>query len=236
MWSWIFFFLTTGASFRLKALPLGPGWWSLGGHWGCQGGWGAPSGFQGQLGQSLRLLQPVSRASGLLFCPAEPTAFSRRHLIIAAMQPSWRQFREEQGERCGVGGPGAGAGGGGREQSLARLRRLAQRGPAGNLRSEASVRQRLEKRLPSKGRNELAGKMNGGAFGGKGVPPHHGLGVQAQGSTGPSHHPCQAFKCHPTCCHCCYARRDTIPLEWEAKKRGWQIGGSPPFLLMVTLA
>lgn len=47
---------------------------------------------------------PVSRASGLLFYPAEPTAFSRRHLIIAAMQPSWRQFREEQGERCGVEG------------------------------------------------------------------------------------------------------------------------------------
>lgn len=116
------------------------------------------------------------------------------------------------------GGPGAGAGGGGREQSLARLRRLAQRGPAGNLRSEASVCQRLEKRLPSKGRNELAGKTNGGVLGGKGAPPYHGLGAQAQGSTGPSHHPCQAFKRHPTCCHCCYARKDTTSLEWEAKK------------------
>ena len=29
---------------------------------------------------------------------------------------------------------------------------------------------------------------------------------------------------------------EKIPLPWSGKKRGWQIGGSPPILLMVTLA
>lgn len=111
----------------------------------------------------------------------------------------------EKSRESDVGWRGPGAGGGGREQSLARQRRLAQWGPAGNLRSEASVHQHLEKCLPSKGRNKLAGKTNGEALGGNGAPPHHRLGTHAQGSTGPSHHPFQAFKYHPTCCHfCCY--------------------------------
>lgn len=129
---------------------------------GLLGTVGAPGGFQGQLGQLLPLLQPVSHASGLLFCPAEPTAFSRRHLIIAAMQPSWRQFREEQQELCGAEGAWCWRwrqGGG--VQSRPRLRHLAQPGPAGNLRSTASVCQRLEKGLRSKGRNKQAGKTEG---------------------------------------------------------------------------
>lgn len=50
---------------------------------------------------------------------------------------------------------------GGGVQSRPRLRHLAQPGPAGNLRSTASVCQRLEKGLRSKGRNKQAGKTEG---------------------------------------------------------------------------
>lgn len=131
----------------------------------------------------------------------------------------------EKSSESNVGwrGPGAGAGSGGREQSLAEAEGLAQWGPAGNLRSAASVRQRLEKGLPSKGRNELAEKMDRRALREKGTPLYHGPDDPgtSQYRTQPS--PLPAFKCHPTCCHFCHYccdRGHTTALEWEAKRRG----------------
>lgn len=47
------------------------------------------------------------RAPGLLCCPAELTASSCGHLIIAPMQLSWTQFRGEQESNERRWGPGA---------------------------------------------------------------------------------------------------------------------------------
>lgn len=47
------------------------------------------------------------QAPGLLCCPAELTASSCGHLIIAPMQLSWTQFRGEQESNEGRWGPGA---------------------------------------------------------------------------------------------------------------------------------
>lgn len=55
---------------------------------------------------------------------------------------------------------------------------MAQWGPAGNLRSEASVLQRLEKHLPSKGKNELAQKTMEGHLEGRGLLPTVGWGLR----------------------------------------------------------
>lgn len=82
----------------------------------------------------------------------------------------------------GQWGPGAGAGGAGRGSSLAEAEKL---GPAGNLRSEASVRQRLEISLPSERRNKLARKTEG-YLEGTGL-----LSIKGQGDSGRSKHGAQ---------------------------------------------
>lgn len=107
-------FFTTGPLFILGLCP-----WELGG-----GGWddarpgrvggGTPSGFQGQLGQSLRLLQPVSRASGLLFCPAEPSPLHSVADTSLSQRCSQAGGSSEKSKESDVGwrGPGAGSEGG----------------------------------------------------------------------------------------------------------------------------
>lgn len=72
---------------------------------------GAPSGFQGHLGQSLRLLQPVSQASGLLFCPAHCVQSQTPHYRSDAAKLEAVQRRARRA-MWGGGGPGAGGGGG----------------------------------------------------------------------------------------------------------------------------
>lgn len=82
---------------------------------------------------------------------------------------------------------------GGGEQSEPKLRHLARPGPARNLRSSASVRQHLDKGIPNKGRNELAGKREG-----RELLSTMSQGTQAQASTESSHQPLNATPPIPT--------------------------------------
>lgn len=101
---------------------------------------------------------------------------------------------------------------GGGEQSRPRLRHLTQPGPAGNLRNTESVLQHLEKDLPSKGRNELAGKTEG-----RGFLPSMGQVTQAQASTKPSHQPSNGIPPVPTSAATSVSQE--IPLPWSGKQR-----------------
>lgn len=104
-------------------------------------------------------------------CSVADTSLSQR--CSQAGGSSEKSSESDVGRR-GLGG----------EQSGPRLRSLALPGPAGNLRSTACVCQRLEVGLPSKGRNELAGKTEG-----RGLLSTPGQGTQASASTEPSHQP-----------------------------------------------
>lgn len=175
------------------------------------------------------MLQPVSWASGLLSRPAEPTAFSRRHLIIAGMQPSWRQFREEQGERRGVEGIW---------RWCWRWRR--ERSSPGEVEAFGSVGpsrepEKLSICAPASGEGPPQ-QGNKRALGGK------GWGAQTQASIGPSRHPFQPSNATPpvaTSATLAATEEMLLPHSGRQKEEvGIQEGPTlpTPILLMVTPA
>ena len=98
-----------------------------------------------------------------------PAVLPRRAHCIQSQTPHYRRDAakleavQRRAGRATWGGEGlALALAAGKGAVPARLRHLAQWDPAGNLRSSASVRQPLEKGLPSKGRNEHLEGRGGG--------------------------------------------------------------------------